>query len=319
MNKLIRIYNQNRAVIFTIIIIIALIIIVIQTLNTLVKEDKEAKRQNITNEENSSTNQGTTILGKDTSVITGEKDLNNKQNTDIIKLFVKHCNEGKVEEAYNMLTDECKIRSYPSLERFKTLYYDRIFKINRMYTLENWYVSGNLATYYIKYTEDVLASGNVNSMDNRGDYITVTRLADTNSLNISSYIGSKNINKFQTKNGVTIEIEKMHMYMDYTILSLKVKNTNKDIISIDTKEKLDTMYLYDTNGVRYSSFLNENAEEELIFRRNMEMTVEIKFNKMYNPTSREISGLALKDVVLNYENYKSKTEEKNKIIFDIDI
>ncbi len=319
MSKLIRLYNQNRALIFAIIVIIALIIIIIQTLNGLVKEEQEIKRQNIANEENSSTSQSTTILGKDTSAITGEKDINNKQNTDIIKLFVKHCNEGKVEEAYNMLTDECKARIYPSLERFKTMYYDRIFKINRMYTLENWYVNGNLATYYIKYTEDVLATGNANSKDNMGDYITVTRLADKNSLNISSYVGSKNINKLETKNGITIEIEKMYMYMDYTILSLKVKNTNKDIISLDTKENLDTMYLYDTNGVRYSSFLNETAEEELIFRRNMEMTVEIKFNKMYNPTSREISGLALKDVVINYENYKSKVEEKNKITFDIDI
>ena len=319
MSKLIRLYNQNRALIFAIIVIIALIIIIIQTLNGLVKEEQEIKRQNIANEENSSTSQSTTIPPKDTSAITGEKDINNKQNTDIIKLFVKHCNEGKVEEAYNMLTDECKARIYPSLERFKTMYYDRIFKINRMYTLENWYVNGNLATYYIKYTEDVLATGNANSKDNMGDYITVTRLADKNSLNISSYVGSKNINKLETKNGITIEIEKMYMYMDYTILSLKVKNANKDIISLDTKENLDTMYLYDTNGVRYSSFLNETAEEELIFRKNMEMTVEIKFNKMYNPTSREISGLALKDVVINYENYKSKVEEKNKITFDIDI
>lgn len=319
MSKLIRLYNQNRALIFGIIAIIALIIIIIQTLNGLVREDRETKRQNIEKEGNSSTSQSTTILGKDTSSITGEKDVNNKQNTDIIKLFVKHCNEGKVEEAYNMLTDECKNQIYPSLERFKTLYYDRIFKINRMYTLENWYVSGNLATYYIKYTEDVLASGNANSKNNMGDYITVTRLENTNCLNISSYVGSKNINKSQTKNGITIEIEKMYMYMDYTRVSLKVKNTNKDLVSIDTKENLDTMYLYDTNGVRYSSFLNENAEEELIFRRNMEMTVEIKFNKMYNPEAREISGLALKDVVLNYENYKLKGEEKNKITFDIDI
>lgn len=319
MSKLIRLYNQNRAVIFVVIIAIAFLIIIIQTLNGLVKKDQETKRQNIANEGNSSTSQSTTIPPKDTSTITGEKDVNNKQNTDIIKLFVKHCNEGKVEEAYNMLTDECKAQIYPSLERFKTMYYDKIFKINRMYTLENWYVSGNLATYYIKYTEDVLASGNVNSQDNRGDYITVTSLADTNCLNISSYVGSKNINKLSEKNGVTIEVGKMYMYMDYTIVELKVKNTNKETICIDTKESLDTMYIYDTNGVRYRALLNENAEEELIFRRNMEMTVEIKFNKMYNPTSREISGLVLKDVVLNYENYKEEREEKNKIAFDIDI
>lgn len=294
MNKLIRIYNQNRALIIAIIVIIALIIIVIQTLNGLVKKDQETKRENIANEGNSSTNQSTTILEKDTSAITGEKVQNNKENTDIIKQFVKYCNEGQVEKAYNMLTNECKERIYPSLERFKTVYYDRIFKINRMYTLENWYTSGKLATYYIKYTEDVLASGNVNSKDNMGDYITVTSLADTNCLNISSYVGSKNINKTETKNGVTITVGKMYMYMDYTILTLKVKNTNKETICIDTKESLDTMYMYDTNGVRYSSFLNENALEELTFRTNMELSTEVKFNKMYNPTSREISRNSVK-------------------------
>lgn len=320
MNKLIKLYNENRFVIIVVIIMIALGIIVLQTLNKLAGEERKAKIENIAKETNSSTSsQGTTISNTNTSVITGQTVKNNIANTEIIKQFVKYCNEGQIENAYNMLTDDCKERIYPSLERFKTMYYDRIFKIKRMYSLENWYEEGNSATYYIKYTEDVMATGITNSKNNNSDYITVTKQEMTNCLNINSYVGTKTINKSQTENGVNIEITKIHMYMDYTILDLKVRNLSKDTIIIDTKENQDTLYLYDLKGVKYTSFLNENSAEELKASKNMEIKTNIKFNKRYNPNSRDLSGLVLKDVVTNYENYTAKTEEKKSIKFDISI
>ena len=107
--------------------------------------------------------------------------------------------------------------------------------------------------------------------------------------------------------------------MDYTVLTLKVKNNTQNAICIDTKDKIDTMYLYDTNGIKYTAFLNEKAVEEFIARRNMEISIDIKFNKRYNPESRELNGLKLKDVVLNYENYISGVEGKNKIEIDVGI
>lgn len=320
MHKLIKLYNENRFVIIVIIIMIALGIIVLQTLNKLAEEERKAKLENIAKETNSSTSsQSTTISDGNTSAITGQKVKNSIANTEIIKQFVKYCNEGQVENAYNMLTDDCKERIYPSLERFKTMYYEKIFKINRMYTLENWYEEGNSATYYIKYTEDVMASGNTESKNNMSDYITVTKQQMTNCLNINSYVGTKTINKSQVQNGINIEITKIHMYMDYTILDLKVRNLSKDTIILDTKENQDTLYLYDLKGVKYTAFLNENSAEELKVSKNMEIKTDIKFNKRYNPTSRDLSGLVLKDVVTNYENYTSKTEAKKAIKFDISI
>lgn len=76
--------------------------------------------------------------------------------------------------------------------------------------------------------------------------------------------------------------------MDYTILNLKVKNNTEGVISLDTKENLNTMYIYDENNVNYESFLNENSEEELQVRRNAEKNIDIKFNKIYNPNSRTL-------------------------------
>lgn len=163
MHKLISLYNQNRAVFWVIVIIIALILIVIQTLNSMVKQGNEDTKsqmlQNALNQANTTQNQ--TIQNKvqgEKSISTGEKVVNAKSNEELIKEFVKCCNEGDVESAYNMLTDECKEVLYPSLERFKKGYVDRIFYITRLYGLENWYSTSKYDTYYVKYTENVLAS-----------------------------------------------------------------------------------------------------------------------------------------------------------------
>lgn len=318
MHKLLRIYNQNRGLIIAIVCAIALIIIIIQILNSLVEQDIEAKRQKILAQTPIPTD-STAIYQNNTSVLTGEKVRDIRTDKEIIEQFVKYCNDGQIEEAYNMLTADCKTRIYPSLEYFKTVYYDRIFEKKRMYKLENWYTTSKFTTYYIRYTEDVLASGNLDSESNRGDYITVVNGGDKKELSISSYVGAENSNRVTTSNGVTLTVSKIHNYMDYTILTLKVKNNTQNAICIDTKENLETMYIYDTNGVRYTAFLNEKAVEEFIIRRNMELSIDIKFNKRYNPESRELKGIMLKDVVLNYDNYIAGIEEKKVVKIDADI
>lgn len=201
MNKLIRLYNQNRALVFAVIAVIALIIIILQVLNSLVKTNNEAKKANIANDRNSSTNVGsTTISPSNISVITGEKVNTNEEDKEIIKEFVDYCNKKDIQRAYAMLSEECKERIYPTIEKFKSGYVDRIFKIDRMYTLENWHVSSSLNTYYVRYIEDILASGNANSSNNMSDYITTQRTNNAIYLNINSFVGSEDINKSVTKN-----------------------------------------------------------------------------------------------------------------------
>lgn len=322
MHKLLRIYNQNRALIIAIIGIIALIIIIIQVLNSLAKEERIAKERNITNEKiNSSTNSSSTTISKENvSSMTGETVKNSMSSKDTIKQFVEYCNQGKIEEAYSMLGDDCKERIFPSIERFKSLYYDRIFYINRMYSLENWYTTNKFNTYSIKYFEDILATGNTNSKDNYIDYITTTIKEDGKTyISVNSYIGTMDVNKTKTINGITINIEKMHMYMDYMVLGIEVKNDTQNTICIDTKENLQTIHIYDENNVKYTGLLNENSMEELKVKKNKTSKINIRFNKIYNPKSREIYGIRFEDIVLNYEEYIKGEEQKEKITLDIGI
>ena len=318
MNRLIRFYNQNRGFVILVAIIIALIIIIIQVLNGIVEKSEEAKKQAKLNNADNKVSQNI-MNNNDVSPITGEKVENNQVYTDIIKQFVEYCNNKQYDEAYNMLTSDCKEQMYPTVDIFKENYVDKIFYINRMYTLQNWYDRSVGKTYYIKYTEDVLATGNVNSNNNKSDYITVTNNAYTNCLNINSFVGGVVENKQQTKNGLTIKVNKKYMYMDYTIFNIQIENNTGKTVCIDTKENISDTYIYDIEQVRYTALLNENTLEELIVKNETTSSINIKFDKRYSPDSRTLKGLVFNEIITNYDKYTTAEEEKNTTTFDIDI
>ena len=318
MNRLIRFYNQNRGFVILVAIIIALIIIIIQVLNGIVEKSEEAKKQAKLNNADNKVSQNI-MNNNDVSPITGEKVENNQVYTDIIKQFVEYCNNKQYDEAYNMLTSDCKEQMYPTVDIFKENYVDKIFYINRMYTLQNWYDRSVGKTYYIKYTEDVLATGNVNSNNNKSDYITVTNNAYTNCLNINSFVGGVVENKQQTKNGLTIKVNKKYMYMDYTIFNIQIENHTGKPVCSDTTENISDTYIYDIEQVRYTALLNENTLEELIVKNETTSSINIKFDKRYSPDSRTLKGLVFNEIITNYDKYTTAEEEKNTTTFDIDI
>ena len=317
MHRFFRWYNENREVFFIIIAIIVFFLLIIQVLNSIVARQEEEKR-------NSMTQQNTTVNNTinsepNTSVITGEEITQTEATiaANAIKQFVNYCNNKQIENAYNMLTEECKTLIYPSLESFTENYYNRIFYINRMYNLENWYDDADLYTYYIKYTEDVLASGNLNSEDNKGDYITVVIDEEGYKLNISSYVGRRIIDQQEGARGVNIKINWIDMYMDYAIANISAQNNTGGTICIDAKDGSYTTYMYDENNVKYNSLLHENAEEQLMVRKNLTNTINIKFNKMYN-TNREIMGIIFSNIVTNYDEYRAGTSDKKTITINFE-
>ena len=316
MNRLIRWYNKNREQVIISIAIIAFVLTIIYTLNTIIGRKNEEKINN-TIALNSSTNNSTTISKTQESIITGDmiSTENNNINTKLIKQFVDFCNNGEIEKAYNMLSKECKSLFYPNIEYFKKNYYDKIFSIKRMYNLENWFNTSSLCTYYIKYSEDILDTGTTKSSNNKSDYITVLKEESGYYLNINNYVGRRIRNHIVTQDNIIFKINYEDFYINYTVLNISVTNNTKNVICIDTKESANSTYLYDENNVKYTAFLNENAKE-LIVKRKVTNDINIKFNKLYNP-SRTSYGITFNDIVLNYEDYEKG--ESKKVITSIDI
>ena len=134
MTRFIRYFSQNRIRIIITILIVVFIIIIIQVVNYILKQSRTEYQPS-----NSITIEDTSIPSE--SVITGEKLPEETTNTNIetIQQFVDYCNNKQYENAYNLLSQDCKDELYNTLDTFINNYCNNIFTTNITYNLELWH------------------------------------------------------------------------------------------------------------------------------------------------------------------------------------
>lgn len=180
-NKIIKYYKENEMKIWVIIIVFVLAILITQTMNQRVKERKNTVATNDTN----ANNYYREVLENNESIENIENIENTEKKSDpekeerlyfslrdeIVK-FVRFCNEGRVEDAYEMVSEECKKEYMPTLEDFKNQYYDKIFDSKKSYETKLIMVGENDKTVIcIDYFADILSAGKINDEDKITDYI----------------------------------------------------------------------------------------------------------------------------------------------------
>lgn len=310
MNKIIRMWNQNRKKIIIIALVVAFCFLIIQGLNQLAKRQIEEKNKN-------------TVVGNKeeklptTSIITGEKvkETTTKTNVSIIETFVEKCNANDIESAYNLLTQECKETLFNTKESFINNYYNIIFKQPRTIKIENYKNSSKTNTYQVTFYEDTLSTGNMSGSNKYTDYITVDNKAEK--LNINSLITSSNINKETQQNGIRITVLKQEIYKDYEIYKIEAKNTSENTVILDTRKTSKSIYIVDSKNIKYTAYANELPNSSFNLPKYTSKILEIKFNKKYN--SADISKkVVFSDIIENYEQYESQnTDNRTKIEIDL--
>lgn len=318
MYKLIRFYNQNRKKIFKIILIIVFIIGIIQLLNYFTRVNKEQQvNQNTTITEEDNISQE---LVSNKSAISGENvsSAKLKKDTDVINKFVEYCNQSDLNSAYDLLTNECKEEMFPTIEDFSNIYYSKIFSGDKKtYTIENW--SGSV--YQVRFTGDILSTGNLSNSETKQDYITIVKENGENKLNINNYIGRNNLNKTTEYNDIKITVTRIDTYMDYEIYSLSIENNSENDILLDTSDDTKSVYLLDSKNMKYYFYGNEIVKNRLIIESKFTNTLQIKFSNSYS-TSRNIKNLVFSKLVLNYDEYnnlENKDEYNDFYQFRVDV
>lgn len=306
MYNLIRFYNQNRKKIFKIILIIVLIIGLIQLFNYFAKISSKNKYKK---EERFNNTEEYKQLNSDKSLVSGENITNKKTQKDlnIINEFIEYCNNKNIDLAYNLLTEECKEVMFPTVQDFYNIYYLDIFNNgNKTYTVDNW--NGNV--YQIRYSEDILASGNLQTENIKQDYITVQKYNDETRLNINNYIERKDVNKLTEYKDVKIKVKSIDVYMDYEIYNLNVENNSQNTILLDTSDDVQSIYLLDGKNMKYEFYGNEIVKNKLIIKSKFANDLSIKFNCSYS-SNRKIKNLVFSKLVLNYDEYQ-QIQDKNE-------
>lgn len=315
--NIIRIYNRNRKKIWIIVIIIASLILCLQIINKAVEK---AQKQKLENEARN--NIGITVdnneqiqINESKSVVTGKK-ISEKGKTEIqvIKNFLENCNNGKIEDAYSMLTDECKEQLYPSINEFKIYYCGNFFKEPRAsFEVANWV--GN--TYKVDIVTDILAIGKKADDQQKQDYITAIKTDNDYKLNVNSYVKRIKINRETQQNEINIKVNYKDIYMNYERYNMTIKNNNVNNIFLDTKNNVNSMYIEDKEGIKYPAVTNEIDKNDLKFIAGEEKTLSIKYYSSYIST-KTIYRLNFSNVILDSDKYTSmENENQVKIIVNI--
>lgn len=307
MHKVLSFYYSNRKIIWTAILAIALMIILLQTLNNDAK--KRNSKINTNDEINSSSN--TTIYPNNQ-----EDSLRSNYNSEkiqdeklkLISAFLEKCNNGKIEEAYDFLSTDCKEEMFPVLEKFKNDYTDLVFNTAKTYDIKLW-MSGKYSIYKISIYENALATGvvNNNAIDS---YYTVVEENNDYKININNFIAKEKLNTENSNDYVRINVISRKIYIDYEEYEIKITNNTQKTILMDGYRKNNSMYLQDSVGGKKTAYTNEIPERLLVINPLLSITRTIKFNKSYTEKISS-TGITFEDIILDYDEYK-KQENKQE-------
>lgn len=193
------------------------------------------------------------------------------------------------------------------------MYYNSKFEGNKQYSFQAWTTSNSSNTYQVKIFDDMLSTGKVDS-GYVEDYVTVIKEDDTYKLNISNYIGKNRVmsevTKVKQNDSISMQVINQYIYKDYQIFDVAVRNDSNSAILLDTRENTKATYLVDNNGIKYEAILYENNINDLTIDSNQVKKIQIKFN-VVNRDDLEVKSINFDNIVLNYEQYKLKNQEKD--------
>lgn len=301
LRKLRILYHNNKTKIWLILGIIIFVYVIIRMFNAQIKKENEEKINNGTNQNFQVT---TYLPSSQTSVMTNSSTTkeNVKKDTEIIKNFIDFCNDNNIEEAYNLLNQQCKDELYKNINDFYNKYYKNIFNEKRSYDIENWASSKNI-TYKVKYLNDIMSSGTVND-EYIEEYITVVTENNEKKLNINQFIGKEELNLKRETDNLNITVVNKYVYYDYEEYEIIFENNTDKNIILDTKENTESVYIEDTKDVKYTWFGNEVPNSYLNLNSGESKRLRLKFNEIYTGKKTD-STIYLTDVNIDGQEEKA--------------
>lgn len=156
---------------FKIIGFIFAVIFVLQTLDNIAKQKKEREQPQIYMQQ---------------AKIQKEQKQKVKEAKDkqFILTFIEYCNDKKVVQAYELLSEECKYNKYQTIQEFEQKYINKVF--NNKKDVEINIQENNI--YKITFLKDLLQAGALENREELEDYYTIKEdVLGNKTININLY------------------------------------------------------------------------------------------------------------------------------------
>lgn len=246
----------------------------------------------------------TIIKGLDVSKEQFEKDSN------LVNTFLNFCNNKEVEQAYNLISDECKKEKYPTIEEFKKYYYNDIFDKKRECNLQAWISESNYIVYKVRYTNNMLATGTYDENNVYEDYITLNRKNNTEKISIGSFIDSEEYNIVTKNDLIEATVVEKKRYISDEEYTIYVKNITDKTILLDNLKSNRTIWLLG-KGTQYAPYHNKLFVSNLKIEPGETQRIVMKFmkNLSSDTKSKKIQfARVIKDYAAYVENQNEYTD-----------
>lgn len=289
--------NQNGKLVLQIALIIVGIFLGIKFLNTYYENDEKRKLEELATKNNK-------------EEIIEQVVYTTESNSPEITLasFVNYCNNKELENAYKMLTNECKDAMFPTIQEFEDIYIKNIYNVKRNYDLEKWSTDGKKITYIVTLYEDILATGTTDNLTQ--EYCTFIEDENGNyKININNFIYRQNLNIVKKVDNVEINIKHVDVYQEYEEYSVTITNNADTTICVTGNTNNNNIYLRKSNKKYVSINSLFDRGDILLLDFGNSQKLDIKFNKMYEP--KNLGGdIFIERVILDYEEYLKQNYSK---------
>lgn len=252
------------------------------------------------------------------TVISG-KDITESVYADeeaLINTFVDYCNNGNTEEAYNMLSQDCKDIFFKTKEDFIQNYYNEIFSTKRECNIQSWITEKNYNTYRVRLIDDIMSTGDYSNSKNYQDYITVVKDGDNQYLNVKGLMHKKELKEVEKEvEELKVSAVSLTTYVDYEEYTFSVKNkTDKAILMDSLKNASDTMYLELSEDKKRTCDTSGLSEIGLTIEAYTTKEISIKYNKSAGASTDEDKKIHFLNIIKDYDAYMEDKDNYEDIL-----
>ena len=295
--KAIRYFKGNKKRVIFVAIIVWLIVIII---NQILKHQPEKIDDPFTTYYSH-----VTVMNNDVEVPKKyQQPIENK-----IQTYLDYCNDKKYEEAYNMITSECKRVNYPTLDEFKG-YVNAIFgDEKKIANIQSYSVVGNNYIYNVRILDDILATGTTGGYSYYEEKFTLMPDGNDMKLSIANFIGEESLNIGIEDEYMNIKITSKSIDYDQEIYTVEVTNkTNHYLVLSDNYQVDEILMDYGANTRRPTNM----ALPMFFVNPNSSTKKEIAFSKYYDDSSIEALKLIFNNIrVFRDYDWETGTTQDN--------
>lgn len=293
--KIINFFKKNRKIIFVALIIWLIIIII----NYILKNQPQKLPE------------PSTTYTPHVSVMNSNQEVPEKYQKPIenlIDTYFNYCNNGEYERAYNLITEDCRKKNYPTLEEF-VAYINKVFEgKKKIYNIQSYSIVDNKYIYNIRILDDILANGTTDGYYYYEEKIVLIEENGEMKLSIAEYIGDENPNVAIEDDYIKVEVTNKSVDYETETYTLKITNKTDNYIVIADNTQTDEMVL--DLGKQTRTANNSNLAFFFVSPNGMR-NQQVTFNKYFDD-GMEAQKIILSSVrvLKDYDWMQGTTEEQ---------